>query len=412
MDDQIVKTALHQFEHIRLSLDLGAMSRRVKKRPVVLFFGRSTFADNTKYLYLAALARERNFEVYWCTPHDALVAELTAAGLPCLPLAANIDLSIDTLLHAAVAVFCVNPSESLGGSPVLNACLDGAMKLQLWHGVSVKRLSLQLIQFLGVRDINLRQPWEFSSRADAVLSTSSHLDRFWREVFGCRRMVRAGYPRNEVLRRPATEAEMIGAALDGATREALESGRRRRVLMVPTWQRGQPTFLSEEAALVRLVRHARAKGWDLFIKEHPMRANPAAASGKRAEGLYVLPGGLDVYPWLNRFDALLTDYSSLMFDFMLTGKPVLRLDLQPGEHQNFEPDYSLIPRGEFAHVYTPETLESTIDAALGKDGMQAQRDAMAAQLFETDPLAACERLLQLIGQWVDAATADDYTVIS
>jgi hypothetical protein len=37
---------------------------------------------------------------------------------------------------------------------------------------------------------------------------------------------------------------------------------------------------------------------------------------------------------------------------------------------------------------------------------------MAAQLFETDPLAASERLLQLIGQWVDAATADDYTVIS
>jgi hypothetical protein len=181
--------------------------------------------------------------------------------------------------------------------------------------------------------------------------------------------------------------------------------------MVPTWQRGHPTFLSEEAALVRLVRHARTKGFDLYIKEHPMRANPAAVTGKRAEGLYVLPGGLDVYPWLNRFDALLTDYSSLMFDFMLTGKPVMRLDLQPGDHQNFEPDYSLIPPGEFAHVYTPDTLESTIDAALGRDGMRGQRDAMVAQLFETDPSAASDRLLQLIGGWVDAATADDYCVV-
>ena len=143
-----------------------------------------------------------------------------------------------------------------------------------------------------------------------------------------------------------------------------------------------------------------------------MRANPAAAGGKRAGGLYLLPGGLDVYPWLNRFDALITDYSSLMFDFMLTGKPVMRLELAPGEHQNFEPDYSLIPPGEFAHVYTPDTLEKTIDAALGRDGMQAAREAMVAQLFETDPLAATDTLLALIGRWVDAATADDYTVIS
>jgi CDP-glycerol glycerophosphotransferase (TagB/SpsB family) len=294
---------------------------------------------------------------------------------------------------------------------VLNACLDGAVKLQLWHGVSVKRLALQLIQFLGARDINLRQPWEFSSRADHVLSTASFLDPFWREVFGCSSLVRAGYPRNEVLRRAATDDEMIGATLDDETTQALQSEKRRKLLMVPTWQRGQPTFLSEEACLVRLLRHARSKGYDLFIKEHPMRTNPAAATGKRAQGLYLLPGGLDAYPWLNRFDALITDYSSLMFDFMLTGKPVMRLDLAPGEHQNFEPDYSLIPPGEFAHVYSPDTLEKTIDAAMGHDGLQAQREAMVAQLFETDPLAASDRLLQLIGGWVDAATAPDWTVV-
>jgi hypothetical protein len=36
---------------------------------------------------------------------------------------------------------------------------------------------------------------------------------------------------------------------------------------------------------------------------------------------------------------------------------------------------------------------------------------MVAQLFETDPSAASDRLLQLIGGWVDAATADDYCVV-
>jgi CDP-glycerol glycerophosphotransferase len=389
MDEQLLRSIVGQFDHIRLSLDLSALSRRVKKRPVVLFFGRPTFSDNSKYLYLAALARAHAYEVYWCSTNDDLIATLTEAGLPCLHLAANADLSIDTLLHAAVAVYCVNPSESTGGSPPLVACLDGAKKLQLWHGVSVKRLAMQLIPYFGLRDLNLRQPWEFSTRADFVLSTSSRLDPFWREVFGCRRMVRAGYPRNE----------------------ALAQRKRRNVLVVPTWQRGTPTYLTEEACIVRLVRHARARGYNLFIKEHPLRSSPDAPTGKRADALYVLPGGLDVYPWMNRFDALVTDYSSIMFDFMLTGKPVMRLDLPPGEHQNFEPDYSLIPDGEFAHVFTPETLERTLDRMLTDDTMGPARDAKVAQLFETDPLAANDRLLDLIGQWVAEATADDYAVV-
>ena len=413
MNGNDLKRALDPYDQALLAQDFSALSKRVKKRPVVLYFGRATFSDNTKYLYLQALAAARSYEVYWCSGHDELIASLRAQGLPCLHLGEHIDVSIDMLLHAAVAVFCVNPNESVRNMATLVPCLDGATKIQLWHGVSVKRLGLQLISHLGTRDINLRRPWEFSSRADVVLSTAGHFDGYWREVFGCRTLLRAGYPRNEVLLRPASELEMLGAELDEPTRAALLDPAKRAVLVVPTWQRFQNTFVSEPAFFARLLLHARKRGVNLFIKLHPSLAlGDTGTHGERTPGLYLLPAGVDVYPWLRHFSGLLTDYSSIMFDFLHTGKPVMRLDLPPGEHQNFEPDYALIPDGEFAHVFDAANVEAVFDAMLGDDTLAAARQAMCGRLFETPPLLASEQIERLVERRVAQAVADDFTVLT
>src|SRR5688572_23676958 len=101
--------AITQLEEQQLAHEFESMSKRVAKRRLVLFFGRATFSDNTKYMYLKSLSRERNYEVLWCGFDDALIDLLTANGLPCVHLTKNIDRSIDLLLHTAVAVFCVNP---------------------------------------------------------------------------------------------------------------------------------------------------------------------------------------------------------------------------------------------------------------------------------------------------------------
>ena len=67
----------------------------------------------------------------WCTTSPALAADLTARGLPCLAIDASCDVTIDTFLHAAVAVFTINPFESVGLSLSLLGCLAGAQQVQL-----------------------------------------------------------------------------------------------------------------------------------------------------------------------------------------------------------------------------------------------------------------------------------------
>lgn len=404
-----VQRSLTQLEEQRLSTEFASISRATKKRRLVLYFGRATFADNTKYLFLRDAARERNHEVLWCSFEAPLIQSLRAQGLPCVDMGVNIDHTIDLLLHAAVAVFCVNPGESLKGSYSLNGCLAGARKLQLWHGVSVKHLLLRLVPHLGLRELAIRRPFYMASQADYVLSTAATFDRFWRECFGSRKLVRAGFPRNEVIVRPAQPLELIGSELPPDIAAAMASGRK-NVLVVPTWQRGQQTYLNDPEFYTKLMTIAKRAKINFFLKMHPTYFIQNVDTSRKADGFYMIGPGVDTYPFMGQFDLLLTDYSSIMFDFLLTGKPVLSLDLAPNEHQNFEPDFTLVPDVAFRHKFTRETFETQLQRALTDDELGPQRAEMVAKIFETDPTLASGQLLTLIDRLVDEAVADDFTV--
>jgi len=406
--EEQMRAQLALIEEQTVAGQLSAISKRVRKRPLVLFFGRNTFADNTKYLYLRAVSEQRDYEVLWCTVEAELAASLKKAGLPVHQIGKNMDASLDLLLHAAVAVFCVNPNESLKGSFALTACLDGAKKLQLWHGVSVKHLLLSLIPHISVRELVNRRAWEFASRADYVLSTAATFDAYWRGVFGCKTLVRAGFPRNEVILRDSTPEERIGCELPESMLKLL-SGPQKKVLVVPTWQRERPTWLTSEECLVGLSQLGQKKGITFFVKAHPTYQ---ATGGDTHEigGLQILNPGVDVYPLLRSFDALVTDYSSIQFDFLLTEKPVLSLDLKPGEHQSFEPDWSLVPNVDFRHRFTSQTFEARLHEALHDDRLAGARREMCSKIFETDQRDSSAALLRLIGRLVQEATAPDYGV--
>jgi CDP-glycerol glycerophosphotransferase len=407
--DEALKAQVSGLEEWQMSTHFSALSRRMQKQPLVLFFGRNTFSDNTKYLYLKALAAPRNYEVLWCAFDADLTAQLQAAGLPVHGLCQDVGATINLLLHAAVAVFCVNPNESLRGSVALTACLDGARKLQLWHGVSVKHLLLTLIPHLNVREPTHRRAWEFGSRADHVLSTATCFDRYWRRVFGCKNLVRAGLPRNEMMLREPCYEEMIGAEIPDEMAQRLD-GSRKNVLVVPTWQREHGTWLSEPDFLQRLALLGRKENINFFVKMHPTYFLHLGPQTREAAGLHLLHPGVDVYPWLRFFDALLTDYSSILFDFLHTGAPVLTLDLQRGDHQNFEPDWSLVPDLDFRHRFTSDSFEQQVRRALHEDGLQEQRTQMCHRIFESDPLHGCDALLHLVDRLVAQTLDDDFTV--
>lgn len=392
-----------------LYYDYAELAQKVVKRPLVLFFGRATFSDNTKYLYLATVKAAIGCDVLWCSPHKPLLAELRAHDLPCFDMTADGRQTCNLFLEAAVAVFCENPAAALSLNTAFSGCLAGTQKIQLWHGVSVKQLDLMLISHMEVRDAYFRRQIRFATRVDHFLSTSSALDAFWVRAFGCPSLLRAGQPRNEVVVRAPTDDEMIGATLPPAQEELLRAEGKRKFLVTPTWQRGNPIYISTNAFYTRLARWAADNDGVAFVKPHPFLKRselPADVPGR----LIFLNAGVDIYPWMSQFDAMITDYSSIMFDFLLTHRPIFTFNTRTQVSYGFEPDYSLIPDGAFRYEFETDNFESVVEKNLADHPLHAAQRKLSAELFETPPDDACAQLVQFIAQTAQNVVDKSFTV--
>jgi len=405
-----LKARLDSLHFDKIGRDLAHVSKAVQKRPLVLFFGRPTFSDNTKYLYLEALQSARDYEVLWMTGTPGLARELAANGLPCMNYLQDPVASVRLMLQATVAVFCENMNAAFSGNNLFVGALAGAQKIQLWHGISVKQLDLMLIPHLDANNTGFRNAVKLATRTDVFLSTSSRLDAFWAESFGSARMVRAGQPRNAVIVRDPTPYEMIGAALPPMQRAVLDDAAVKKLIVVPTWQRGDPLFISTAPFFDRMVQWAERHNAAVFVKQHPWGiggALPKDVPGR----LYFLEAGVDVYPWLSRFDALITDYSSIMFDFLLTGKPVFTFDARTETDYGFEPDWSLVPNTPFRYTFDAQSMESVFDANVDAHPLRASQQQLCDELYETDPRSASTALLTLIDHCNSSALTRDVQVI-
>jgi CDP-glycerol glycerophosphotransferase len=182
----------------------------------------------------------------------------------------------------------------------------GQVVLQTWHGTPLKRLALHRPGFDPRRAAAVIKE---SRRWNVLLAQNPYAGRILRKAYAfLRRPIWVeGYPRNDVL---VTE--------DGcATRRALGIAPDARVLLyAPTWRDDReeivdfldPAALAEELGAVVLVRgHSRT-----------------LLPGKDAEGPRVIDvtGFPDTSRLLTAVDALITDYSSVMFDFSVTGRPM------------------------------------------------------------------------------------------
>ncbi|WP_370551820.1 CDP-glycerol glycerophosphotransferase family protein [Citrobacter sp. Res13-Sevr-PEB04-36] len=290
----------------------------------------------------------------------------------------------------------MNPHHSLHRNWSYFASLEGAKHIQLWHGISVKNLLLQLTPYFSMSDPGFGTSLAWASRADYVLSTAEILNDYWQDVFGCHNIINTSYPRNEVLLRNVTPLELLGSKLDTRTMKGIAS-KRKKIFIAPTWQRFDNTEVLSKEMLTQILLYTSKNNIDVFIKTHPYRAVNFDSNALNINNFYFIDADTDVYPFLNRFDALITDYSSIMFDFLLTKKPILTLDIAPGAHANFEPNYELLPiNNEFRYPFTTDNITSVLSKALFKDDKTMDRELASSRLFPGDSTHACRQMETLI----------------
>lgn len=385
----------------RSTRDLERVSRMHPKRRIVVFVGTTYFGCNVKYAYLAVLRREAElgFEA-WFLPYNAeqerLVNALGGRSLP----TRHADWSAAQLHTVLSAALVVTSDHLLNPNPYAAALLAGARQLQLWHGVSIKEIGLRNLP--GGRSLGpqLGRVLATCGPFARLLGTAAAAEGEWRRWFAFERYAAIGYPRNDVLYREPSEAELAGCDRDTYARACVVRARGRRVILyAPTFRDGRPEWVLQ-AGLERIAQAAAQRGDLLIVNLHPVESPLLTQLRPVLPQVAFVQPRTDLYPLLGQSSALVTDYSSLMFDYLHLDRPLLffRPDHEAYTQQSrklFDDKLSALPGPLFDDAAGLAQALKRDDLAQTTTHVQA-RAALRAQCFDHADGGSAERLLAVL----------------
>ncbi|MQY07190.1 bifunctional glycosyltransferase/CDP-glycerol:glycerophosphate glycerophosphotransferase [Actinomadura macrotermitis] len=196
---------------------------------------------------------------------------------------------------------------------------DDQFYLQTWHGTPLKKLAFDLRDMAYRRTESLDWMDREVPAWDILVSPNPFTTPIMRRAFRYEgEILEAGYPRNDILRAPdrASRAARVREIL------GIPAGKR-IVLYAPTWRDDQHLAPGKRAFSLELdLAEAHAALGDdhvVLVRAHYLITDRTWA---RSDGSVIdvshYPDIADLYLVA---DALVTDYSSAMFDFAGTGKP-------------------------------------------------------------------------------------------
>lgn len=236
----------------------------------------------------------------------------------------------------------------------------GQFHVQTWHGTPLKRIGHDIV------DNRLSQSYRAlmdreAAGWDLLLAQNDFSAEVMPGAFGyAGRVLTTGYPRNDALRADAAgrRRESVRAEL------GLEPGMR-AVLYAPTWRDGAKAAEGGAAFVDHLdVERLRAiVGADTVVLLRGHANTRTAHQRVRGAGVLDVTHRDDLDGLFLASDLLVTDYSSMVFDYAVTGKPVAFLAPDLDEYmarRGFYLDWSSIAPGPI--VATTEELAEVISA--------------------------------------------------
>ena len=266
--------------------------------------------------------------------------------------------------------------------------------INLWHGVPLKKIALLDPNLKKAARIYFKKI--FSENYTCILTTSHELIPLMARSFAVSedKIKVWGQPRNDGLFQKNDCREILGQLFPDLPEYT------KTVLYAPTFRDyGQvQLFPFKDFDQKQLEAFLEEKNMLFFIRTHVAEQGSAAPYlGKRIRFLGNEQAE-DVTGILNIFDCLITDYSSIYIDYLLTDKPMIflpydRQQYLDGRGMNF--DYDDVTPGP-----KPETFNDFLDALSPKEDFWKSERTRVNRLFNEiqHPCAAdiCNKVLKMI----------------
>jgi CDP-glycerol glycerophosphotransferase (TagB/SpsB family) len=344
----------------------------------ILLIGINFLDLNVKYLYLY-LKNHTNLNVHISSNNQRDIEIFEKYGIKVIPYFSEEFLYL--VFSTKVKIIDHTPTDEL-----LIKCLNIGKSIQLWHGITIETLGV-LANYKALK-------------YDIVLSTSPFVsDYSFSKIYLYEKIVHCGYPRNDVLYND--DIELINVDLE--LLETMQNDGFKYVVYMPTHR---PLSFADNPIDYKVLNEFGKKNKIKFIiKMHPFVAEKLRddlstyqSSECVFDNIILYPSFMDVYPILKYCDILISDYSSVYFDFLYVNKPILF----------FCYDYEKWVEGEqgvildyFAHspgdkCYTFENLLDKVLVNLENDNYKEDRKLIFKKMFENQNQKASKCLKEEI----------------
>ena len=302
------------------------------KREKFVFISKGFISANNKFFYLYCY--RNHIDCIILTDNEEQLWELQSSELPCALLETK-----EADYNIAIAKFIIFDQGNYTYLPKLH---PEQKTIQLWHGVGLKKMA---------KNGHITY--------DYFISTSSWTNETnFKYIFSAKIFLHTGYPRNDILDKNYKEDELDLLFCDTSIYNFVKNNKN-IALYMPTHRESQTKIPLD---WVKLNEQLQKIDFYLVIKLHPhvLEYYQNIFNNEMSNILFHNANG-DIYPILKYVDVLISDYSSIVYDFLLLNKPIVFFNYDIEEYNDNMPflfDYTEYSPGK--QVKTQYDLVSSL----------------------------------------------------
>jgi CDP-glycerol glycerophosphotransferase (TagB/SpsB family) len=336
-----------------LIIPLYCISYFIPKNKKIWVFGAwegNKFADNSKYLYLYVKNTKPNIRPIWIMRNKDAIKLLIKNGIEVYHTN-----SLKGFYYSAIAKISINSNSNAGTNFFL---LGNCKKIQLWHGTPLKKLGVHnnkglkrktsKIENLILNATKSLNPFKINPHM--FISTSPDVSELFHEAYDIKNenFALTGYPRNDIFFDYSWIKNAIGE--NYLDKLSMKIDFTKVITYLPTFRSYDiDLFKNYGFDFDNIQKFLERVNAILIIKFHLYEENGTDFSEKYNRIHFVSDLEVpDIYPIMKNTDILITDYSSIFFDFMLTNRPIIFAPFDLDEYIQKERDlyfdyYSVTP---------------------------------------------------------------------
>jgi CDP-glycerol glycerophosphotransferase (TagB/SpsB family) len=289
-------------------------------------WGGKKYADNPRYLFEYTSRNHPEVTCVWLSTNSDIIEMLRRMGNK-----AYHPMSLRGILYSCKAKVGV---VSHGMVDINRYACAGLKVVQTWHGIPMKPILLsdpkqqtkrrrKILLFLSLFFPFLKKDLVFDDHL-IICSSSKFVTEVLKKVFGNNApILETGFPRLDGLSTPLTE-DFVYQQICQLKKEGVKVG-----IYIPTYRRKGEFNIVEYFLenIDNIGRHMAENGSQLYIRFHPFDFQNIPEDLKYSNINFLQDKDIlwDFYKVLSCFDFLITDYSSICFDYALLNKPIIFL---------------------------------------------------------------------------------------